>query len=147
MRFVSEVTPADPRRTPTFARVRQLLFDPAALPVRVTSWLPYHAEVTSPAKAWVETPRMYLDGYSAAVDGQPARVARSPDGLVCVPVPAGTSRIALVFHAPAGLAALLWTSLLGMAAAALLGCRSLLLASQPLTAWPQPTAAPKASGR
>jgi hypothetical protein len=131
LRYVSPPTPADPQRSPTFARVRLLEFNPAALPVRVTSWMPYRAEVTSPVSAWVETPRVYLDGYVATVNAQPAAVARSPEGLASVAVPAGSSSIQLVYRPPVGLVALFWVSLTGIAAALVLAARLLVPSSSP----------------
>ncbi len=128
LRYVAPPTPADPQRMPTFARVRLLEFDPAALPVRVTSWMPYRAEVTSPVRAWVETPRVYLDGYVATVNAQPAAVVRSPEGLACVAVPAGHSSLQLVYRPPFGLAALFWISLTAIVASLCFGARRL---SQP----------------
>jgi hypothetical protein len=125
LRYVAPPSPADPRHTPTFARVRLLEYDPAALPIRVTSWMPFRATVTSPVKAWVETPRVYLDGYVATVNAQASPVVRSPEGLACVAVPAGHSSVELVYRPPFGLAALFWISLAGMAASLGLGVRLL----------------------
>ncbi len=109
------------------ARVRLIRYEPAALPVQVEGWIPYHARVTSPADAWLETPRMYQVGYHAEVDGRPAEVRKSPDGLVCVAVPRGTSQVTLAYTAPLGLAALYAVSLLGMAALLALGVRRIIL--------------------
>lgn len=105
---------------PRIAHVRLLSYDPAALPVRVQSWIPYRTLVTSPAPAWLETPRMYQVGYRATVQGRPALVRKSPDGFVCVAVPEGASSVELSYVAPAGLSILFWLSLLSMAAVA--GC-------------------------
>jgi hypothetical protein len=128
VRFVPAQTGADPRSAAPFARVRLLDYDPAALPVRVTSWIPYRAEVKSPVPAWLETPRMFQDAYRAKVDGKSAQVTRSPEGLTAVAVPAGRSEVELVYRAPAGLQLLFWLSVSGMVAAGLaLGTGSLRL--------------------
>jgi hypothetical protein len=97
------------------SEVRLLAYDRDALPVRVESWIPYSARVSSPAAALLETPRMYQPGYGALVDGKPAAVSQSPDGLVCVAVPAGESNVTVSYVPPAGLRALYWLSFLGIA--------------------------------
>jgi uncharacterized membrane protein YfhO len=58
---------------------------------------------------------MYQPGYGALVDGKPAAVSQSPDGLVCVAVPAGESNVTVSYVPPAGLRALYWLSFLGIA--------------------------------
>ena len=100
---------------------RFLTYEQAALPVRVESWVPYRARVRSQTAAWLETPRMYQAGYTAMVNRTPASVGRSPEGLVCIAVPAGDSIVELSYQPPSGLVALFWismTSMLGLGAAA-----------------------------
>ena len=101
-------------------RVRLLVYDPSVLPIRLDSLIPYRARVKSRSPGWLETPRMHQLGYVATVNGSPAPVRRSPDGLAWVAVPAGDSLVELDFKAPAGLQALFWLSLssIGIAAAA-----------------------------
>ncbi|HEX7632673.1 MAG TPA: hypothetical protein VF388_11100 [Lacunisphaera sp.] len=79
----------------TFERV-----DPAALPVELKSLLPLRAQVRAPAASWLETPRMFLDGYEATVNGQPAKVQRAADGLLLVAVPAGASEVEVRYVGP-----------------------------------------------
>ena len=64
------------------------------------------ARPQAPEDAWLETPRMYQDGYEARVDGRPAAVVESPDSLVSVAVPRGLSDVQLSYVAPIGLRAL-----------------------------------------
>ncbi len=94
-----------------FARVTWMDYDPARLPVRISSWIPYRARVVSPEAAWLETPRMYQRAYRATANGQETPVRKSSEGLVEVRVPAGTSEVTLAYRAPAGLSALFWISL------------------------------------
>jgi hypothetical protein len=104
---------------PRVAQVQLLQYSRGALPVHVTSWIPYRAEVQSPAAGWLETPRMYQSGYQAWVDGKPASVRKSPDLLAAVEVPAGKSSVVLSYVAPAGLRFLFGVSMfsiLGVAA-------------------------------
>jgi len=79
----------------TFERV-----DPAALPVELKSLLPLRARVRAPAASWLETPRMFLDGYEAQVNGRPAPVQRAADGLLLVAVPAGESDVEVRYAGP-----------------------------------------------
>jgi hypothetical protein len=93
------------------ARVRWIEYQPATLPVRVESWIPYRARVTAPVSAWLETPRMFQTTYVARVNGQPATFRKSPEGLVSIAVPSGESTVELRYQAPAGLSILYWISL------------------------------------
>lgn len=97
-----------------FGTYRWLEVDPAALPVRVTGWIPYQAEVEAPAAAWLETPRMFQPGYRAAVNGKVVTPVKSSEGLVAVPVPAGRSSVVLAYEAPTLLRLSYWTSLLAI---------------------------------
>ena len=109
-------------------RARLLSYDPGALPVRVSSWIPYTAEVRSPTAALLETPRMFQPGYAARVNGSEAAVSASPDGLACVAVPAGASRVELAYVPPAGLRLLFWLSAAGALGVAAAGAGRLALA-------------------
>jgi hypothetical protein len=51
------------------------------------------------------------------VDRRAAPVRKSPEGLVCVAVPAGLSSVELTYDPPAGLSFLFWLSLVAIAAA------------------------------
>jgi hypothetical protein len=83
-----------------FAKIRVASYDPALLPVRVSQWIPYQAQVKANGPGWLETPRMYQSAYRARVDGKPAEVRESPDGLAMVAVPKGPSQVTLEFDAP-----------------------------------------------
>lgn len=100
------------------ASVRLRAYDPARLPIRVSSWIPYRATVTAGRRAWLETPRMFQDGFVAFANGQPCRVSRSAQGLVAIEVPAGTSEVELKYVVPWGLAGLFWLSTVALALAA-----------------------------
>jgi hypothetical protein len=89
---------------------RLIEYDPAQLPVEVTSFIPYRARVTAPAEAWLETPRMYQAGYQAVVNGRRVEVAPSPSALVMVPVPTGVSSVKVQYYPPFGLLAAFWVS-------------------------------------
>ncbi len=106
---------------PSIGSARLVSFDRTLLPIRVDSWIPYRAHVQSPEDAWLETPRMYQQGYEARVDGHPATVTESPDCLVSVAVPRGESTVELTYVAPIGLKALFWLSFVSIIAAVALG--------------------------
>lgn len=72
----------------------------AAIAVQTKSLLPYRAAVRAPAAAWLETPRMFIDGYTATVNGQPREVRRSPRGLVMMPVDPDAHEVALTYPGP-----------------------------------------------
>jgi hypothetical protein len=101
LQFISSVPV--PRDISTFGHYVLREFDPARLPVAVTGWTPYRANVTSPTAAFVETPRVYIDGYAAAVNKQAVPVSRSPGGLVMIPVGAGQSGVKLYYPGPLSL--------------------------------------------
>jgi hypothetical protein len=84
----------------SFGHFKLLEFDPAQLPVRIESLAPYRATVTTSVAAYLETPRMFLDGYAARVNGHPAKVVRSPSALVMVPLAAGENHVELSYPGP-----------------------------------------------
>lgn len=85
----------------------------AALPIELRSLLPMRVRVNAPETCYLETPRMFLPGYSASVNGQPARVQRSPERRAMLPVPAGSSEVELRYDGPWHLRAAFWFSCLG----------------------------------
>jgi hypothetical protein len=100
-----------------FARVSVNEYDPSRLPVHISSWIPYRADVRSPQRAWLETPRMFQAGYVARVDGRAAKVEKSRQGLVSIEVPSGSSEVEVDYRPPPGLVFLFWSSLTAFALA------------------------------
>jgi len=130
VRFV----PRDLAQTASLANrlgVRISAYDVAALPVRIDGWLPYSATVRAPAAGWLETPRMYQAEYRATVDGKPVDLMRSFQGLAAIPVPAGESRVQLVFIPPLGLSGAFWLSLGAMGLALVAAAAALARALRP----------------
>ena len=82
------------------------------------SLLPFSARVRAEAPVLLETPRMYMPGYEATVDGGRALVQRSEAGLASVAVPAGVHTATLSFVAPAALRYSYWAAMAGWAAIA-----------------------------
>ena len=90
---------------------RLKLRDPASAGAELVGLLPAAVRVTAERDSLLLTPRMYLKGYAATVDGQPAPVGRRAGGEAAVPVRAGTHDVVLKYHPPAYLVAGYWVSL------------------------------------
>jgi len=88
---------------PTYRPPRDFLsiFDysyrPDQLPIRVHTFAPYRVSLKSPEAGLLETPRVFVAGYRANVNGQGVEAIRSTDGLVAIPVPAGPSEVTLSY--------------------------------------------------
>ncbi len=90
-----------------FATVQLRAINPDRLPVRATSLIPLKFDVDVVGPGWtVETPRRYIAGYVARVNGQTAEPILAQDRQVAVRLPAGHSRVILSY---AGLP-LLWVA-------------------------------------
>ncbi|MBI5426123.1 MAG: hypothetical protein HZA32_18780 [Opitutae bacterium] len=94
---------------------RVLPFDHAALPIQMLGNMPLHARVRTPKVGFLETPRMWIDGYAARVDGRFVPVQKSTHGLVQVPVPAGEVDVVLTYPGPLALRAAWYLSLTSLA--------------------------------
>jgi hypothetical protein len=96
--------------------------DHNARPLDVISLFPFLAKIRLQAPSLLESPRVFMPGYIAKVDGHEAKVLRSDEGLAEVLVPSGNHTIDLTFKAPVILslsywvAILAWTSTLSIAA-------------------------------
>jgi hypothetical protein len=95
----------------TFARYWLYSYTAKDLPVVIDSWMPYRARTEVAQPAWLETPRMWLRGYHALVNGRDVEVTRSPNNLVMIPLESGASSVTLRYSAPWWLAAAFWLSL------------------------------------
>ncbi len=88
-----------------------LSLNPNRLPLQTLSVNPFQVAVRSSADSWLETPKIFVEGYQAQVDGRAVPVMRSPDGLAMVPIPAGQSRVNLYYVGPLALRAAFWITL------------------------------------
>ena len=109
-------------------------FDPTRLPVAVESWTPYRAKITSPKSVWLETPRLFVEGYRAVVNDREVPVARSPGGLVMLPLDAGDSRVQLTYPGSPLLRFAYYLGLAAWCALALAGLGRLRRARKPAVA-------------
>lgn len=124
IRFVQNRHSANAAR----ATITVLPYDGFALPFRLHSLHPYELEVTTPEGGWVETPRVLIPGYRVTIDGRPAEVRRSPNGLLMTKVGPGPQRLNIAYTAPPSVAVSFWVSLL-----TLVGVGTLLIAAQVAT--------------
>jgi hypothetical protein len=112
--FIYSTAPLSPA-IERFGRFTLREIDPAGLPVTVTDWVPYRANVQVAEAAYVETPRIHIAGYEARVNSRSVPVERSPEGLVMIPVPPGSNAIELTYPGPLSLRVAYFTSLIGWA--------------------------------
>jgi hypothetical protein len=86
-----------------FANVYVSKLDPSALPIRLESFIPYRASVTSAGPGTLETFRAYMPGYRATVDGKRTPVFETKERLVALRVPGGSHEVELRFAGTAKL--------------------------------------------
>jgi hypothetical protein len=98
------------RRNGAFAEFDLREVDPARFPVELEGFVPLSGRVRSQEVAWLETPRRFIPGYAASIDGKPARVSESPDGSVMVEVPAGDHAFQVSYKGTWKLVAGFWVS-------------------------------------
>jgi len=111
IRFIPTAPAEKPEDFSRFGSYRLFGIDPVREPIEVDSLFPFSARVRTEAPALLETPRMYMRGYEAAVDGQRAEVLRSNAGLAAIAVPSGDHTASLSFAAPVLLRVSYWTAI------------------------------------
>jgi hypothetical protein len=94
--------------------VRAYPFAADSLPLLVESLQPLRVRLDAAEPAWLETPRSWIPGYRALVDGAVVRVARSPEGFVMLPVPMGRHTAEVRYVPSASLKAAYVCSLLAL---------------------------------
>jgi len=77
----------------TFATLEVEPFTGVKHVIELRSLLPFRATVVARGPAILETPRVDVPGYRARVNGRQVEILRTSDGLVGVPVAAGTSDV------------------------------------------------------
>ncbi len=106
-------TNASSLRGRPFANYKFDRIDSAALPIELQSLLPLRCRVKAAASGYLETPRMFFDGYEATVNGRAVRAQPSPQGLLMLPVPAGASQVELRYVGPRIVRVSFWLTCLG----------------------------------
>jgi hypothetical protein len=84
---------------------------PSDLPIRLVGLLPLHFTADAPGAGYtVETPRQFLFGYEATVNGRPMRTLVSPNRQVMVPVPPGHSDVVVRYRGSSLVLTSFWLS-------------------------------------
>jgi len=91
--FLQDELAKDAQPFGDFARVRILPYAPETLPIRTISLVPYRAETVVENGGFLETPRLFIPGYTATVNGRPVSTRASPNHLVMVPLDSGPNRV------------------------------------------------------
>lgn len=104
-----------------FARVEVSSYRVDRLPVQTVSLIPYyHAVVDTPVPAYLETPRSFIPGYRAEVNGQVTEVKMSPNNMAMVLLPPGQNSVELRYvgtwalRAALAVSFLVWFGVLGV---------------------------------
>jgi len=100
IRFIPTAPGEKPGDFAKFGSYRLFGIDPNRQPVVVETLLPFIAHIRTEVPAILETPRMFMPGYEATIDGQRAEVLRSDAGLAAIAVAPGLHTAALSFKAP-----------------------------------------------
>jgi hypothetical protein len=108
----------------SFATVEILPIESQQLPVRLKSLTPFRLELNLEMPGWLETPKLFFPEYQVSIDGHRVGTARSPNGLLMFPVPAGNSTVSVAYIPPASMVGSFWLTLAAWVAfgATALGC-------------------------
>lgn len=98
--FVVQDPNADLKQFSSFAQFKLQPYDPDALPIRLKAYAPFVTEVRSPEPGYFESFRYNIPGWTATVNGRPAEILQSANGLVTVPIAAGDSEVRLTYVPP-----------------------------------------------
>jgi hypothetical protein len=101
------------RQFAPLATVEVVQYHSENLPFRILDLIPLRISVRARKEGWLETPRIFIDGYRATINGEAVQVKRSPDGLVMARVPAGRSLMELSYPGTALLKVSFWMSFFG----------------------------------
>lgn len=93
MVFILNEIPVAPYPPGVFAQLATIPYDPEHLPIRTLGLIPYRAEVSTAGTAFLETPRMFIPGYRATVNGRPRVVERSPNERAMIKLEPGENRV------------------------------------------------------
>ncbi|HXP59500.1 MAG TPA: hypothetical protein VN829_03360, partial [Dongiaceae bacterium] len=96
-----------------FARVTVEWLESAPRVVRLHSLIPFEADVQAEHPALLETPKLFIPGYRATVNGSEERIEQTGEGLVGVVVPAGRSVVRLWYPGGLLLRVAFWASAIG----------------------------------
>jgi hypothetical protein len=121
IRFIQTGPGAKASDIASFGSFELRQIDSGSEPVETTSLVPFRARVKSDVPALLETPRMFMPGYMASVDGHQTEVFSSKEALVSIPVEAGVHSVLLWFAGPSTLRFSYWLAICAWTSALLLG--------------------------
>jgi len=93
------LTPEARRGFGDFAKVRVQRYRPEDLQIQTLALMPYRARIRTGAAVFLETPRVYVPGYRAKVDGRTVGVEVSPQHLAMIRLEPGAHEVELSFGA------------------------------------------------
>ncbi len=96
--FMADAVPDGGKPFGDFARVRLQKFQPGDLRIKTFGLIPYRAEVTLASPAYLETPRNFIRGYRATVNGHSVTVEESSDHLVMVRLEPGKNTVEIAYR-------------------------------------------------
>jgi len=96
-----------------FARIRIQRYRPEDLQIDTLGLIPYHARVKASEPVFLETPRVFIPGYRAKVDGRPVPVTPSSDVLAMVRLDPGIHDVVVAYRPTLKLLLALCVSALG----------------------------------
>jgi hypothetical protein len=98
--FTFEMPDAQPGFGDKFANVTVQRYRVEDLQIQTLGLIPYRARVKVVVPSYLETPRVFIPGYQAKVDGRRAPVQMSPDFLAMIRLDPGRHEVELSYHAP-----------------------------------------------
>ena len=117
--FLQAAPPADGKPFGDFARVQITSYDPEKMAVRTTGLIPYRATITTATPAFLETPRLFLPGFVATLNGKDVPVTASPNHHAMIGLHRGQNDVELrytgtpLLRGAFYLSAACWLGLLG----------------------------------
>jgi hypothetical protein len=133
--FIAAVPPESKQPFGDFAHVDIRPLNVDELQIRTLGLIPYRARVNVAAPVYLETPRVYIPGYRASVDGRSVPIEKSPEHLVMVRLTPGEHVVEVVFRgtilfrAMFVFTALVWLGLLVWIGRRFFGAREVLPAT------------------
>lgn len=82
-----------PRDGGSWGKLHVSRYDPENAPVRVDSLIPLRLRVQMPEDGFLESPRQWIAGYRAQIDGQPVAPLELKSGMLGVPLKAGAHEV------------------------------------------------------
>ena len=96
--YNASTPPAEGKPFGDFARVSFRLYRPDELQIKPRGLIPYRAEVSLEKAAYLETPRVFIPGYRATVNGREVPVEKSPEQLAMIRLEPGRNDVVIAYR-------------------------------------------------